>query len=252
MLHEASALIYQFIWHELCDWYIELVKPALTDASVPESIRTLRCRILIHVLDYALRILHPFMPFITEEIWQKIPHRGESIMIQQFPVPRKIRKNPVAAQKMQNLMELVGEVRSLRAEMNIDPRRLLDSNICLPKDDDKTLITRNLEKVRSLAGLGTVEFAEKLPEQMLRGVWRLGEFGLDIEGAINIAAERERLQKEGLRIREQIEKIEKKLDSPEFLSRAPDKVISENKLRYEELREKNQKIESNLKHLPVQ
>ena len=250
--HEASALIYQFIWHELCDWYIELVKPVLTDASVPESERTLRCRILIHVLDYALRILHPFMPFITEEIWQKIPHRGASIMIQEFPVSRDLRKNPVAAQKMQDLMDLVGEMRSLRAEMNIDPKRLLDANLCLPGDDDKTLITRNLEKVRSLAGLGTVEFAEKLPEQMLRGVWRLGEFGLNAAGAINIEAERERLQKEFLRIKDQIEKIEKKLGNLEFLSRAPEEVISENKSRYEELRERSQKIESNLKHLPVQ
>ncbi len=83
--HEASALIYQFIWHELCDWYIELVKPVLTNPSVPEEERGSRIRVLVHVMDYALRMLHPFMPFITEEIWQKMPHEGESIMMQEFP-----------------------------------------------------------------------------------------------------------------------------------------------------------------------
>jgi len=249
--HEASALIYQFIWHELCDWYIELVKPILTDASIPGNERVLRCKILIHVLDYSLRILHPFMPFITEEIWQKIPHKGESIMIQSFPIPRDSRENSAAAQKMQDLMELIVEMRSLRAEMNIDPKRLLDATLTIPAEDDKNLVVQNLQNVQSLARLGSVDFADSLPGEMLRGVWRLGDFGLDVEGAIDAAAERERLQKEDGRIKDQVEKIEKKLNNPEFISRAPEEVIEENKSRYKELNERRLKIQSNLKHLPV-
>ena len=249
--HEASALIYQFIWHELCDWYIELVKPILTDPSVPENERVLRCKILIHVLDYSLRILHPFMPFITEEIWQKIPHQGESIMMQSFPVPRDSRENSAAAQKMQDLMELIVEIRSLRAEMNIDPKRSLDATFCIPADDDKNLVAQNLQKVSSLARLGAVDFSNSLPGEMLRGVWRLGDFGLGVEGAIDVAAERERLQKEDDRIQDQIEMIGKKLNNPDFISRAPEEVISENKLRYKELNERRLKIQSNLKHLPA-
>ncbi|HSW38544.1 MAG TPA: valine--tRNA ligase, partial [Acidobacteriota bacterium] len=106
--HEASALIYQFIWHELCDWYIELVKPVLTDQSAPAGVRAPRIAVLLHTFDFALRMLHPFMPFITEEIWQKIPHSGESIMTQEFPLYRTVRENPEAVRKMQDLMDITG------------------------------------------------------------------------------------------------------------------------------------------------
>ena len=250
--HEASAAIYQFIWHELCDWYIELVKPILTGSSVPDKERALRAKILIHVLDYALRILHPFMPFITEEIWQKIPHKGDSIMVQQFPMPRETRENSEAAQKMQDLMELIGEMRSLRAEMNIDPKLLLGAILSIPSEGDRNLLEQNLQKVRSLARLDTVEFSNSIPKEMLRGVWRLGDFGLNIKDAIDIAAETERLERETARIKDQIQKVEKKLNSSEFLSKAPEEIIAENQERYRELKERYLKIQANLKHLPIQ
>ncbi|MBN2241311.1 MAG: valine--tRNA ligase [Acidobacteria bacterium] len=250
--HEASALIYQFIWHELCDWYIELVKPILTDSGVQEDERASRSKILVYVLDAALRILHPFMPFLTEEIWQKIPHKGDSIMIQRYPVAGKAREHPVAARQMQDLMELVGGIRSLRAEMNIDPKRFLDATLCIPSEDDRDLVVRNLGKVRSLAKIRSVQFSKTLPASTLRGVWRVGEFGLDVQGAINIAAERERLLKENARIEEEIERIEKKLTSGKFLSGAPENVVSENKSRHKELKERHLRIQSNLKKLPVE
>jgi len=250
--HEASALIYQFIWHELCDWYIELVKPILTDTEANRDEKAMRSKILIHVLDSALRILHPFMPFITEEIWQKIPHTGDSIMVQTFPVSREARDNPDAARQMQDLMELIGETRSLRAEMNIDPKRFLNATLCIPSDDERALVKQNIEKVRSLARIKAVQFATSLPSEMLRGVCRLGEFGLDIQGAIDVAAETERLQKEIARIKAQIESLEKKLNSNAFMSRAPEQIISENKSRYMELKDRYLKIQSNLKNLPVQ
>jgi valyl-tRNA synthetase len=250
--HEASALIYQFIWHELCDWYIELVKPILTDSSDAAGERAFRSRILIHVLDYALRLLHPFMPFLTEEIWQKIPHKGDSIMIQEFPVPRDVRANAEAARKMQDLMDLIGGIRSLRAEMNVDPKRLLDAVIVIPSEGDGSLVESNLEKVRTLARLGNVRFSEALSADMLRGVCRIGEFGLDVHGAIDVAAETERLRKETDRIQAEMEKLEKKLNSDDFLSRAPEEVVADNRARYEELKERYLKIQSNLKNLPVQ
>ncbi len=121
--HEASVVIYHFIWHELCDWYIELVKPVLTNPEAAADKREPRIKLLVHVMDFALRLLHPFMPFVTEEIWQKLPHKGDSLMVQEFPLARKIRENSEAAQKLQDLMDLIGGIRSLRAEMNIDPKR---------------------------------------------------------------------------------------------------------------------------------
>jgi len=249
--HEASALIYQFIWHELCDWYIELVKPVLTDPSVAAGERELRIKVLIHTMDFALRLLHPFMPFITEEIWQKIPHKGDSVMVQEFPLPRNIRENFEAAQKMQDLMDLIGEIRSLRAEMNIDPKRSLDAVLAIRVSTDKDLVQENLKKVRTLARLNKVEFSDSASGNLLRGVWRLGEFGLDVHDAINIAAERDRMEKEIRRVKEEAEKITQKLNSPDFLSRAPEEVVEENRTRHKGLLERHRKLESNVSRLPL-
>jgi valyl-tRNA synthetase len=249
--HEASALIYQFIWHELCDWYIELVKPVLTDAGVPDFIRQPRIKVLVHVFDFALRLLHPFMPFITEEIWQKLPHEGQSLMLQEFPSVRKLRENAEAAQSMQDLMELVGEIRSLRAELNIDPKRSLDAFLIVKVQRDRALILDNMQKVRALARLGNIEFSESLSGSLLRGVSRLGEFGLDVRDAINVESERDRLQKEMARAQVEIDKIMQKLNSQDFIARAPEEVVEENRGRHAELIERLRKLDSNLKHLPL-
>jgi valyl-tRNA synthetase len=250
--HEASALIYQFIWHELCDWYIELVKPVLTDPSAPAGERKVRVEVLVHVLDYALRLLHPFMPFITEEIWQKIPHDGNSIMIQEFPVPRDVRENPAAAQNMQALMDLTGKIRSLRAEVNIDPNRLLNAKLVIQTEEDRKLVTENLKKIRLLARLQDLEFSDSVAGNLLRGVAKLGEFGLDVHDAINIESERDRLNKEMARVKDEMDKVWRKISSPDFLSRAPEEIVQENQSRHEELRERFRKLESNLNHLPRQ
>lgn len=249
--HEASALIYQFIWHELCDWYIELVKPVLTDPSVANAVREPRIKVLIHAIDFALRMLHPFMPFITEEIWQKIPHEGRSIMMQPFPAPRKSFENPEAAHRMQDLMELIGEIRGLRAEMNIDPRRSLDAVLAIRSSDDKNLVTANVPKIQSLARLNTVEFSDSLSGRLLRGVSRLGEFGLDVRDALNVDAERDRIHKEMARVKDEIEKIREKISDQDFISRAPEEVVADNQTRHNELLEKLRKLESNLSHLPL-
>jgi valyl-tRNA synthetase len=249
--HEASALIYQFLWHEFCDWYIELVKPVLTDPAVSDRERTPRVMVLLHSLDFALRILHPFMPFITEEIWQKLPHEGDSIMVQEFPVRRDVREKPEAAQKMQDLMDLIGSIRSLRAEMNIDPKKSLDVQFVMPNQTHRNLVSENMGKVRLLASLKEVEFCDSASGRLLRGVSKMGEFGLDVQDAINVDSERERLQKEIIRAKNEIDKIDKKLQSREFLSRAPQDVVSENRTRHSELLERCHKLESNLAHLPL-
>jgi valyl-tRNA synthetase len=249
--HEASALIYQFIWHELCDWYIELIKPVLTDPSISNVVREPRIKVLVHTIDYALRMLHPFMPFITEEIWQKIPHDGNSIMMQPFPAPRSARENPEAAQRMLDLMELIGEIRGLRAEMNVDPKRALDAVLIIRSLENKNLVIESMPKIRSLARLNTIEFSDTLSGRLLRGVSKLGEFGLDVHDAINVEAERERLNKETVRVKDEIDKVLKKLNSQDFVSRAPEEVVLDIRTRHSELLEKLRKLESNLSHLPL-
>jgi valyl-tRNA synthetase len=248
--HEASALIYQFIWHELCDWYIELVKPVLTNPDAPQAEREPRIKVLLHVFDYALRMLHPFMPFITEEIWQKLPHRGDSLMLEAFPESREALDNSEAAEKMQDLMELIGDIRTLRASMNIDPKRRLNACLVAKEEGDQTLVEQNMAHLLTLARLGGFEFCEVVADGWLRGVSRLGSFGLDVSDAIDVAAERKRLEKEIVKLKGEIDKVFKKLNNVEFIARAPKEIVEENRSRYEEMSEKYRKLESNLGHLP--
>jgi valyl-tRNA synthetase len=250
--HDASSAIYQFIWHELCDWYIELMKPVLIDNATPGATRDMRVKVLVHVFDHTLRILHPFMPFITEEIWQKLPHRGESIMVQGFPEPRRQREDERAVQCMQDLMDLIVGLRSARAEMNIEPRKQLDVVLVIPDDNCRALVRANVDKIRLLTRLQTVEFASALPAErvLLKGVWRLGEFGLDLKGAIDLEAERERLSREGDRIKSEIEKLLKKINSHEFIARAPESVVAENKARHAALVERLARVDSNIAMFP--
>jgi valyl-tRNA synthetase len=246
--HEASSQIYQFIWHELCDWYIELVKPVLTGQDVAEEVRSKRVAVLIHVLDFALRLLHPFMPFITEEIWQRIPHEGESIMTQEFPRARQVRENWEAVQGMESLMDLIVGLRSARAEMNIEPKKMLAVTIVVANPAVQTLVQQNIDKVKLLARLSQAGFASGLPAHVaqLKGVWKHGEFGLNLEGAIDIEAERERLLKERNRLTTDIQKIVKKLNSHEFIDRAPEEIVNENRARHAEFLTRLERLEGNL------
>jgi valyl-tRNA synthetase len=250
--HDASSLIYQFIWHELCDWYIELLKPVLVGEGTTAEVRAERIAVLIHVMDYSLRLLHPFMPFVTEEIWQRIPHDGESIMLQDFPRYRAAGENEEAARSMETLMDLIVSLRSARAEMNIEPKKTLDATIVVSEEAMRPLLVANRDKVRLLARLGMVEFASELPSghAQLKGVWKLGEFGLNLEGVVDFKAERERIKKERNRLGTEIQKVAKKLNSHEFTDRAPEEIIAENRARHADLLARFARLESNLNRLP--
>ncbi|MFH1574479.1 MAG: class I tRNA ligase family protein, partial [Acidobacteriota bacterium] len=254
--HEASSVIYQFIWHELCDWYLELVKPALVCAADSPDARRRRTLVLVHVMDCSMRLLHPFMPFITEEIWQKLPHSGASVTVREFPAPRPTRDNPEADNGMSDLMDLVGSLRSLRADMNVAPKQELSAVVAAPDEGARILVEGNLEKVKMLARLRELRVvpspggAGSAGRTVLKGVWRCGEFALDLEGAVDFQAQRSRIEKELRGLEADVEKIRRKIDNPEFRSRAPQSVIEENRLRHDELLERHKKLERNLRRLP--
>jgi valyl-tRNA synthetase len=151
---------------------------------------------------------------------------------------------------MQDLMELIGGIRSVRAEMNIDPRRALDAALVFSSQSGSNLVSDNIEKIRSLARLNRIDFAHSIPAKFLRGVWKSGEFGVDVYDAIDLKAETERLKKELTRVQDEIDKLLKKLNNQDFMSRAPEEVIAENRKRHSESIEMLHKLESNLSSLP--
>jgi len=142
-------------------------------------------------------------------------------------------------------------LRSARAEMNVEPKKTLDATLVVPSAAIRKLIRENRDKIALLARLGALEFAGDLPTQRghLKGVWKYGQFSLDLEGAIDFRAECDRLQKELVRIKADIQKILKKLNSHEFMDRAPEDVVIENRNRHAELLERFARVEANLKQL---
>ena len=161
---------------------VELVKPFLMDESRGVEERRPRIAVLIHALDEGLRMLHPFMPFLTEEIWQRLPHEGESIMIRDFPAARPGRRDLEATAAMDRLMELVAAMRSARSGMNIPDRRQLDAYLIPTDAGARQLVDDNLEKIQTLARLGAVAFVSEFPagQFLLKGVSRSADFGLDL------------------------------------------------------------------------
>ncbi len=153
---------------------------------------------------------------------------------------------------MQSLMDLITGLRSARAEMNIDPKKPLNAHLVFTDPQVKNVVLSNAEKVTYMARLGKVKFCEELPpgHVLLKGVWRYGEFGIDLEGAIDYKIERDRIRKEIEKTKSEIDKIVRKINSHEFIARAPEEVVRENRTRHAELLERFEKLESNLDRLP--
>jgi valyl-tRNA synthetase len=245
--NDAANAIYQFIWGELCDWYIEISKPALYGENGPEKEKTIRC--LHYVLEKSLRLLHPFMPFVTEEIWQNLPHKGPSIMIKEYPsgLPR----DKAAEELMGHLMEAVSSIRSIRGELNISPSVELDVSIRTKDDKVIDILLKNETVIKKLARLRSLVVGRDVskPKGAASAVTAGMELFVPIKGAIDISAEIERLNKELAKISETISFLDNKLINEDFLKNAPKNIVEKEKGKYAESIEKKEKIEENINRL---
>jgi valyl-tRNA synthetase len=249
--NEASHTLYQFIWHEFCDWYLELIKPYLyQDKDL--KLKRLTQKTLLEVLDAVLKLLHPFMPFITEEIWQQLPLEKEdgSIMIAEFPKPDKGFDDDRAADEMELVIEIVTALRNIRGEMNIPPGEQMDV-LLHPKRREigerlmrDQLFIQNLAKVKSLKVFQEIE----KPAYSAFGVVRDVEIFVPMDRS-RMEEEAKRLQKEILKVEKEIAFVNRKLSNEQFLSKAPTEVVQEEKekaLQYQAVRGK---LEESLKKI---
>ncbi|MGD2246509.1 MAG: valine--tRNA ligase [Candidatus Aminicenantes bacterium] len=244
--YEAADKIYHFIWHEFCDWYIELVKPDLKAGNKTSE------AVLAESLDHILRLLHPFMPYITEEIWRHLPSSGKSLVIASFPQEDKNLKDKKAEKEMESLQEVIVGVRTIRAENRIPPKQKIELWIKVKKNEEKRIISESQTYIQTLANIRKIEMLGQFPDEkkLLKGMAGSWEIAIPIEeGVFNLEQEKQRLDKELAKITQDMERIEKRLQNTDFLKRAPKNVIQETEGRLQELQAKKAKLEESLEHI---
>ena len=248
--NELAHALYQFIWHELCDWYLELIKPVLSQqGNTAEKSATQQT--MIEVLGASLQLLHPLMPFITEEIWQKLPMAQESIMISPYPRCEPDSIDADAEETMALIIDIVNSIRTLRWEMNIAPAQLLEVILCTDSRKSLDILNSYSGYIENLGKASRVTTAarEHKPEAAVTAVVREVEVFLPLKGVIDFAEEQHRLQKELAKLQKDLADISRKLSNREFLSKAPEAVIEKEKARSQELTDTREKLQTSLERI---
>ncbi|MGX2960749.1 valine--tRNA ligase [Peribacillus sp. JNUCC 23] len=239
---EVGRALYNFIWDDFCDWYIEMAKLPLYGEN--EAAKKTTRSILAYVLDNTMRLLHPFMPFITEEIWQNLPHNGESITVAAWPEVRSELTDSAAAEEMKLLVEIIRSVRNIRSEVNTPLSKKIklilkakDESIVTTLQNNRAYIERfcNPEELT----IGTVVDE---PGQAMTAVVTGVELILPLQGLINIEDEIKRLDKELEKLNKEVERVQKKLGNEGFVKKAPAQVIEEEKAKEKDYVEKRDAV----------
>ncbi len=244
---DAAMAIYEFSWNYFCDWYVELVKETLYQEENNIKRKSTQY-VLWFVLDNILRLLHPFMPFITEEIWQKIPHNQVSISIASWPSYKKERIKRSIEEKVIIIQGVIKTIRNIKAEMNIPLTKGLDVYMRVVDKSKEKLLEENLLYIKNLAHLNYIHIGSDLekPECSATGVLEDIEIFVPLENVIDIKAEIERLEKKLLKIEKEITLINKKLKNVDFIQKAPVDVIDKEKEKMKELVDIRDKIVKNI------
>ncbi|MBI5409597.1 MAG: valine--tRNA ligase [Nitrospirae bacterium] len=245
--NDAASALYQFVWHELCDWYVEMIKPELYGDD-PGSKRS-AINTLVHVFETSLALLHPFMPFISEEIWQNLPFRRgcESLCVREYPSPEDGLEDRGAEKKMNVVMDAVTAVRNIRGELNLSPSLELQALIRTSNNAEE-ILNENIAYLAKLAKTKEIKIGKDIhpPHNSASAIKPEMEIFVPLEGLFDIDAEIGRLNKEKNKIEEDMEFVRKKLSNENFISKAPASVVEANKTKYNEYQEKLRSIQDNI------
>lgn len=240
----AVAKLYDFIWDEFCDWYIELVKPRLYDTENPTN-KTAQ-QVLSYVLSNTLKLLHPFMPFITEEIWLSLPHEGESIVIANWPTADDALSFPAEAAQMEMMKGALKAVRNKRAEMNIPPSKKAAMFIVT----DHTELFQNgavfFQKLASASDVTVLKDKSTVGENTVAVIVDGAQIYIPLGELVDFEKELKRLEEEKKHLLGEIKRVEGKLSNKGFVDKAPARVVEEEKAKGEKYREMLQKVEESL------
>jgi valyl-tRNA synthetase len=251
--NDAASAVYQFLWHEYCDWYLEIAKRSLYQPDSPAA-RAVTQRTLVEVLETTLRLLHPFMPFISEELWQRLPHAGDavpalarSIMIAPFPKAGRKGRDPEAERLMAPVLDVVSAIRTIRSESRISPAVELAVTVRPVSAEVAAALGGSAGIVGALARAAiTVTADGGRPASSAMATTPSGDVFVRLEGVVDFDAERQRLRKEVEKARKEIAFLEGKLGRPEFVERAPAEVVERERARLTEQRETERKLAASL------
>lgn len=248
--NEAASAIYQFLWHEFCDWYIELVKPVLGSGNNPDQ-RWLAQHTLRNVFDISLRLLHPFMPFITEEIWQNLPGNEGSIMVAEFPQVEKDKIQEEVEAEMKLIMEIIGAIRNLRSELNIPPSRKVEVLLDVHEGEILKILQPNHIYIENLALVNKITWQSlgEKPKASATAVVGPVEIFLPLPGLIQLEEEEKRIRKEISKIEEELARTNLKLHNEEFLQKAKPEAILKEKEKARLLSTKMSKLKEGLERV---
>jgi valyl-tRNA synthetase len=252
--NEAASALYQFIWHEFCDWYLEAIKPVLY-GKMGEDAKESTKGILWQILRNTLIILHPFMPFVTEEIWHKLPGTKDSILNASYGPEKQdstfIRPDETAESDMSLVMDIITGIRNVRGEMNITPSEPLYVKIHAQDSKIKNTILAYQDIINDLARLESlsVHESEKRPKTAAAAIVDGAVIYVSLEGIIDFEKETQRLEKEINKLSKELISASKKLYNEDFLNKAPQDVVDKVKEKHEMLIERQQKLESNLEKI---
>ncbi len=231
----AAQNIYDFIWDSYCDWYIELTKTRLLgdDDSSKEQAQQVLC----YVLTEMLKLLHPFMPFITEEIWQALPHEGDFLMLASFPVEREEHHFPAEAKAMEAIMEAISSVRTRRAEMNVPPSKKALLTISTNQEDTFKLGIPFFQKLASASDVVIISENETIDMTgMVTAITPSANIYMPLSDLVDLTKEKARIEKEQQKNKDELVKLLTKLENPGFVNKAPANVVQVEQARCETLK----------------
>lgn len=247
---EAGRVLYNFVWDDFCDWYIEMSKETLNGSN--ENAKLTTRSILVYVLDNILRLLHPIMPFVTEEIWQSIPTiEGESIVIANYPIVNKEQIDLSALESMNRLIEVIRTVRNIRNEVNTPLSKPVPIYIKANSDEIVTLLEDNKDYIIRFCNPSQLEIATQIDLQgeIMSAVISGAEIMLPLLGLIDIEDEIKRLEKEVTKLQKEVERVENKLSNAGFVSKAPENVIAAEKQKGEDYKQQLSIVQLRLQQL---
>lgn len=253
-LGEAGRTLYEFLWNEFCDWYIELTKPRLYGKESEISKKTAQM-VLGTILSGTMELLHPFMPFITEEIWQLIPGKRtglSTIVLAKWPQPDENMLDDAAEANMERVMEVIKAVRNLRSEMNVPPGRKADVILMAQDDQIRIVMEAGLSYIANLAAAASVDIVSQnpvKPDQAVTAITSGVEVYLPLKGLVDIDKETARLQKELDNLEKETTRLENKLNNPGFMSKAPQDVVEKEKEKLKDYQAKKETVKDRMQFL---